>query len=124
MEPIFSREAQVVGWLKEDVIYDEQGDPHAYLRGTVVFTLDGEYLGRLEHGYFRDELGHAVAFMSNAEGSPATPAPRVVPERPMLRLVTAYAMPNVVPIPHPATVFWSELDWSSYLRLGYSRRMN
>lgn len=118
MEPIFSRDAQVIGWLKNDIVYDQVGDPHAFVRNTAVCTFDGQYIGRFEHGFFRDEIGNAVAFVRNAQGWPTTPSPRVVPEPPTTRAVIAYATPNVMPAAHPPTTFWSEIDWSAYLHIG------
>ncbi len=117
MEPIFSREAMTIGWLKGDVVYDETGFPRALLRSTAVVSFDGEFLGWFENGYFRDANGDAVAYLRGAAGRPVAPAPRVIPTAP-----TTWALPStptvrVTPTAHPATEFWSEIAWAEYLRL-------
>lgn len=116
MEPIFSPEGQVVAWLKNDVIYDEVGEPRAAIRDGAVFLFDGVYLGRLEHGYFRDYKGDAVAFMRDASGSPAAPAPRVIPTAPTTRIPLITPGIRVVPYPSSPSSHWSEMDWNVYLQ--------
>ena len=44
MEPIFSPQAQVVAWFKNDAIYDENGHPRAIVRDRCIYTLNGTYL--------------------------------------------------------------------------------
>lgn len=115
MEPIISREGQVVGWLKRDVVYDEAGQPRAFIRGNSVFALDAQYLGRLAHGFFRDVHGDAVAFMKDASGGPVTPTPNVIPEPPHTWEVRALAEPRVVATAATPSLFWSEVDWTTFI---------
>lgn len=115
MEPIFSRQAQVVGWLKHDVVYDMSGQPRAFIRGRAIFDLAAQYIGFLAFGFFRDEHGDTVAFLHGASGGPATPAIRVIPEPPQTWELRALPQPRVVPQPATPSLRWSELDWNAYL---------
>lgn len=116
MEPIFSRHGHVIGWLKQDVVYDEAGEPRAAVRNGALFAFDGSYLGRLERGYFRDQNGDALAFMTGAAGVPLTPTPRVVPTPPTTRSLLITPAVRVVPREAPASAQWSKLDWTAFLR--------
>jgi hypothetical protein len=115
MEAIFSPQGHLVGWLKNDGVYDEAGYPRAFVRGKDVFALNGDYLGRVEHGYFRDQRGDAVAFMRGATGSPIAPTPRVIPAAPMTWAMPNVPTPRVVPYGASASPRWSLTDWEIYL---------
>lgn len=115
MEPIFSRDAAVVAWLKNDVVYDMSGEPRAIVRGSAVIAYDGTYLGRIDRNFIRDPHGDAVAFMRGATNGPVTPAPRVVPTPPPTRDVVITPNVRIVAKPGPASVFWSGLDWDEFL---------
>jgi len=115
MEPIFSRDAAVVAWLKNDVVYDTHGEPCAIVRNTAVIAYDGRYLGRIDRGFFRDVHGDAVAFMRGATNGPVTPSPRVVPVAPPTRDKVITPNVRIVAKPGPASVFWSLLDWDGFL---------
>jgi hypothetical protein len=115
MEPIFSAQAQVVGWYGNEAIYDPTGQPRARVRAKDIFSLNGQYLGRIENGYVRDARGDAVAFMKGAVGAPITPSPRVVPTAPNLRPIIAAANPRVKPYAASASTRWSEKDWETFL---------
>lgn len=118
MEPIFSPQAHVVGWLKSDTIYDTSGHPRALVRDRNVFTLNGHYLGRLEQGYVRDQRGDAVAFMRGATGAPITPTPRVIPTAPMTWPVRSSVTPRITPYAAAASTRWSTKDWELFLAVG------
>jgi hypothetical protein len=115
MEPIFSRDAAVIAWLKNDVVYDLTGEPRAIVRNTAVIAYDGVYLGRIDRGFFRDKHGDAVAFMRGATNGPITPSPRVVPTPPPTRDKVITPNVRIVAKPGPASVFWSLLDWEDFL---------
>jgi hypothetical protein len=116
MEPIFSREAYVLGWLKEGVVYDEAGQPRAFIHDRAVFNFDGQYVGRWENGYFRDEHGDAVAWIRGCHSGPSAPSPRVIPTQPTLRAITVKPAVRVVPKAAPPSAFWSEQPWSTYVQ--------
>jgi hypothetical protein len=115
MVPVFSRDAMVVAWLKNDVVYDLRGEPRAIVRGTAVISYEGVYLGRTDRGFFRDPQGDAVAFMPGATNGPITPSPRVKPAPPPTRDVLITPNVRIVAKPGPASVFWSTLDWEGFL---------
>ena len=83
MEPIYDQNGRTVGWLKEDVIYDIDGTPRAFIREGAVFNYEGDYLGRLDRGFFRDRNGDAVAFMRGASGGPVPEVAPVPPAPPL-----------------------------------------
>jgi hypothetical protein len=69
----------------------------------------------LAHGFFRDEHGDAVAFMKGASGGPVTPTPHVIPEPPHTWEIRALAEPRVVATAATPSLFWSELDWTTFI---------
>src|SRR5688572_28920063 len=111
MKPIFSPQAQVEAWYKADAIYDENGHPRAIVRNDSLYTLNGNYLGRIEQGYIRDQRGDAVAFMRGATGAPIVPTPRVIPTAPMTWPIRAAVTPRVTPYAAAPSVRWSLKDW-------------
>ena len=115
MEPIFSPQAQVVAWFKNDAIYDENGHPRAIVRDRAVYTLNGTYLGRIENGYVRDQRGDAVAFLRGANGAPLVPTPRVIPTAPMTWPLRSMATPRVTPYAASPSTRWSAKDWEVFL---------
>jgi hypothetical protein len=75
----------------------------------------GNYLGRMEQGYIRDQRGDAVAFMRGATGAPLTPSPRVVPTPPMTWPIRSAVTPRVIPYAASPSVRWSLKDWEVFL---------
>jgi hypothetical protein len=116
MEPIFSPQGNVIAWLHNDYIHDELGEPRAAIRNGRVFAFDSAYLGRLDRFYFRDLHGDAVAYMVGASGRPLVPTPCVVPKPPSPRAVLITPSIRVVPQEAPASEFWSEMDWATFLQ--------
>ena len=115
MEPIFAPDAQLVAWLKDSIIYDEAGQPIAFLHDNAVFSYEDVYIGRMEHGYFRDEHGDAVAFMRGASGGPLMVSPRVIPTAPTTWRTPSAPAVRVVPAAPTASMRWSTKSWAEYI---------
>ena len=105
----------MVGWYTSQAIYDTAGQPRARVRDQDIFAFNGQYLGRIENNYIRDQRGDAVAFMKGASGTPITPTVRVLPAAPMPRPLSAVANPRVKPYRASASTRWSEQDWEAFL---------
>lgn len=115
MEPIFDPRGNSVGWLRNEVVFDADIQPVAFIRQNAVFSYGRLYLGRFDRLFFRDLDGHAVGFVRGASGSPRPPTPSV-PRPP--RLPSIPRVPAVAPVPPAAPVAslsWSPLTWHQFL---------
>lgn len=116
MEPIYDRNGQTVGWLKDGVIYDRTPKPRAFIHNGAIFTYDRRYIGRFDNGYFRDRSGRSVAFIKSASGGPILPIPEIPPTPPILPIPPIAPIPPISPIPAMPSLSWSNLDWETFLR--------
>jgi len=116
MEPIYDRNGKTVGWLKANIIYDTAGIPRAFLRKGAIFNYDGEYLGRLVRGYFRDKNGDAVAFLHGAEGGPVIPVHEAPPIPPIFAIPPVSPVTPMPPLAPISSLNWSDLNWEEFLR--------
>ena len=114
MDPIYDREGQVVGWLQDENIYHLDGS-HAAVRNKInVYGPDGEHLGLLLEGFFRDHRGDAVAFLAGAIGGPILPPTSPPPDPPTLSLPPTPAKPSIPPIPAIPSLDWG-ISWKEIL---------
>ena len=116
MDPIFARDAQVVGWFKNETFYDANGHPLGFLRNTNMYSYDGSHRGTLKHGFLRDTNGNVVAFMKGATGGPITQSPRVVPAAPAPRPRPTLPAIRITPKEGLVTKEWSDTDFVTLLR--------
>jgi hypothetical protein len=115
MEPIFDRNGRTVGWLHGDVIYDRSNRARAFVQGGAVYTYHGNYLGRLDRGFFRDRSGHAVASMAGAQGGPLTPPTERPPSPPVPSRAPLQPRPSLAPLAPMPSLSWSGVPWEVYL---------
>ncbi|TES85194.1 MAG: hypothetical protein E3J89_05025 [Candidatus Aminicenantes bacterium] len=119
MEPIYDQNGRTVGWLKEDVVYYIDGSPCTFIRNGNIFNYEGDYLGRLNRGFFRDKDGNAVAFMRGATGGPIPPISEVSPVPPIPAIPTIPPIPAVPPVPPIPSLNWSNISWEEFLKGGF-----
>lgn len=116
MIPIYNRYGRAVAWLDGRFIRDLKGPTVAFIRGEHVYTVRGIHVGYFQSGYFRDQVGAAVAFIDSAEGNPRLPLPGPTPEAPPAwPSPPVISIPSAVPDPPQPKARWSELDWSRFV---------
>lgn len=119
MEPIYNQKGLTVGWLKEGVNYNIDGTPCAFIRNDNIFNYEGDYLARLNRGFFRDMNGDAVAFMRGASGGPIPPVPEVAPVPPIPAIPPIPPIPAVPPVSPIHSLNWSNISWEEFLKGGF-----
>jgi hypothetical protein len=115
-KPIYDRNGRAVGWLKDDVVYDTDGSPRAFIKKGNVCNYKDEYLGRLTYGFFRDKDGYAVAFMRGAKGGPIPPIPEIAPVPPIHAILPIPPIPAIPPVPPIPSLSWSSISWEEFLK--------
>lgn len=118
MIPIFDKSGKPVSWIKNGVIFDLSGEAQAFILEEHIFTYTRKYVGTLNQGYFRDQRGHAIAFIQGATGGPALPIPATLPIPPVAVIPPIKPVPPIPPIPPIGSLSWSEIDWEVYIN-GY-----
>ena len=117
-QAVYNRLGWGVGWLKGNVVFDNEGVPRAFIQEGSVFHFNGFYLGEFETGFFRDRTGRTQAFLGDARGGPLLPSmvpPSGPPEfSPVPRLPVKSRKPS-----RPATpsLGWSTRDFQQFLRI-------
>jgi hypothetical protein len=113
---VFDRKGWGVGWLLDDILFDNQGLARAFIKNRGVFRIDGSYVGCFDDGFFRDRAGDAVGFLEGASGGPFLPAAVAPSQPPRIARVPTVPLDELVP-PKPATpsLSWSKLDFIHYM---------
>lgn len=116
MEAIFDPQGQTVAWRSREIIFDLDGSPRAYLRGGVLYSFSGGFIGRYEDGFFRDAEGNAVACHSDASGGPPPPLGRrnAVPPVPVYPRAPQ-KLEAAPPPPRMRSRRWSALSWGEFV---------
>lgn len=109
MRPVFDKSGSVVGWVNDNVIFDMNSDPCAFINDEAVFSYQGKHLGWLNRGFFRDQSGDAVGFVENATGQPLLPTTAIPP------IPAIPSMPPLPPMPPLPSPNWSLFSWSEFL---------
>lgn len=115
MQPIYSRQGQVIGWINNNVVYDMNRKHRAFIANDALYTYNAKYIGRFNNGFFRDRFGNAVAFISGAKGGPMTPLTALPPLAPLLPLAPLPPLPPLAPMAPMATLSWSQANWEDYI---------
>jgi len=118
MNPIYDKNERTVGWLAENVIYDIDDTPRAFIGNGAVFNYEGDYIGMPNSGFFRDKTGDAVAFMEGASGGPLLPVLEVAPVPPVPAIPPVPPIPPTPPVPPVPSLSWSNLGWEEFLKGG------
>ena len=115
---MFNRLGWGVGWLKGNVVFDNEGVPQAFIQEGSVFRYNGFYLGEFETGFFRDRTGRPLAFLGDARGGPFLPSmvpPSGPPElSPVPRFPAILKRSSKLPSP---SLGWSTQDFQQFLRI-------
>ena len=118
IQAVFNRLGWGVGWLKGNVVFDNEGVPRAFIQEESVFHFNGFYLGEFETGFFRDRTGRPLAFLDDARGGPFLPSmvpPSGPPElSPVPRLPVRSRKPSRTVTP---SLGWSTHDFQQFLRI-------
>ncbi|PRX30388.1 PRC-barrel domain protein [Orenia metallireducens] len=119
MDAFYNKLGKVVAWLEDKYIYDIAGNYQAFIKEEKVFNKDGEYIGTLNNGYFRDKEGYIVAFNSDVTENLDLPPLQVIPE------------PGLADVPFiPEVMYssentirefnqWSDLNWEEFIENDY-----
>jgi len=116
MEPIYDRTGQPVAWRHRDAIFNTKGIPLALVRARVLFSLNGQFIGRIGDGFYRDSAGHAVAFEAGATGGPLPPLVHPVGAQPRWQELPHH--PNFASPPPPPRILlrsWSPHSWDEFI---------
>jgi hypothetical protein len=122
MKGIFDRRGEVVGWMGEEgadiTIYNDKGNPKAFLKRHGVYAFSGIYLGTLKSGYLRDKNGYAVAFIEGALGDPRLPmiTSSKIPPKPVL--LPRPVIKGKLPVSPPVRPEWSSVTFNAFLEEG------
>lgn len=116
MEAIFDSEGKTVAWRSKETVFDLDGTPRAYFRGGILSTYTGDFLGRYEDGFYRDDQGRPVAFQVDATGGPILPTPQPLPIAPV-PVYPAAPQQTATPPPPPRmrAMRWSPITWEQYI---------
>jgi hypothetical protein len=115
MEPIFDADGSVVAWLNREVVHGLDGKALVFVENAGVYSYDGKQRGTFSSGYFREASGNAVAFVGNAQGSPALPFPKLTPLPPLPALLPLQPIHDVPAIPPIPTLAWSTMSWEDFI---------
>lgn len=116
MEPIYDRTGQPIAWRHRDAIFNTAGKPLALVRARVLYSLSGQFLGRIGDGFYRDADGHTVAFEVGATGGPLPPLVHPTGAQPLcdeLPLDPTFAIPP--PAPRMLLRSWSPRSWDAFI---------
>jgi hypothetical protein len=114
--PIFDRKGWGVGWILNDVLFDNNGMAQAFIKNDSVFRFDGGYLGQVNDGFFRDRSGDVVGWLQGATGGPLLPTTLSSGEPPRITRVPSIPLDDLVAAkPASPSLSWSNLDFSQYL---------
>jgi hypothetical protein len=126
MKGIFEKRGEAVGWLGDEgadsTIYNDQGNPKAFLKEQTVYSFKGIYLGTFREGFIRDKKGYAVAFVEGALGDPPVPditTPKI-PPRPVL--LPRPAIKEKPPVSPPERPEWAAETFDAFLEEGASSK--
>ena len=120
MECIFDNCGQAVSWIKDEIVFNADGNPLAFIEHKAVFSVGkGDYLGQFDRGLFHDRLGCIVAFTQRAtkhafylsQPHAAQTPPVLPPSLPPARANHATAPPNLA---KPLRAH-SILRWEQYI---------
>jgi hypothetical protein len=75
MEPIFNRNSRLVGWLRDDKIFDNKMKFRAFVRRKGLFALEIGHIDFFMDGIIRDRKAGAVAFLRGNSPGPMPPTP-------------------------------------------------
>ena len=114
MNPIYDRAGHVVAWRKDEHIYDLDGRHAAVTSKINVYGHNGQHLGLLLEGFFRDRRGDAVAFLPGAFGGPILPDLAAPPEPPTPSMPPVPAPPSIPPIPAIPSLDWG-VSWEEFI---------
>ena len=84
MEPMYSRNGEVVAWLESDRLRSLAGEVIGWLCGDGVYSLQGRSIGYFNDGAFRDQHGAVAGFIRGASPGIAMPGLAGVPGQPGL----------------------------------------
>ena len=115
MEPIFDSSGQVVGWISDGSLVNRSNDHVAFLHEGAVFSYQRGHLGTFDQGFFRDQNGHAVAFVEGAHGGPVKPIQSVPPVPAVPPVPPVQPVAPVAPIPPNPSLSWSSLSWDEFM---------
>jgi len=109
MKPIFSNKGVTIGWKKENIIYDINGNPRAFINKDSIFNYNGNYIGRLQNGYIREKFGNAAGFLEHAENGPIKPIIKISNVPPIPKITPIQPIISIPPIPSIPSYNWSSL---------------
>lgn len=115
MEPIFNQSSQLVGWLKEDKVFDRSMHFCAYIRGHGLFASGNGHIGFYINGIFRDKKAGAVAFLRGSAPGPTPPIPPTPPTPPTPRTPPTPATPPTPSCPPTPPGSWSTTTWEQLI---------
>jgi hypothetical protein len=114
--PVFDRKGWGVGWILNNVLFDNGGMAQAFIKNDGVFRFDGGYLGQVEDGFFRDRSGDVVGWLKGATGGPLLPTTLSSGEPPSIARVPTIPLDDLVAAkPASPSLSWSKLDFTQYL---------
>jgi hypothetical protein len=116
--PIYDRAGRVVSWLYQASILSLDARPLAFVHDGALYSYRRQYLGRFEHGLFRDRTGAAVAFIQGAQGGPLLPLTQLAPLPPLPPLLPLTPLAPIPPIPPLPSLTWSRLGWVDFIEGG------
>lgn len=114
MEPIYTRSGAVVGWLHQQRVIDRYNNYRGFLHNNALYSMNGQYLGRFNNGFFRDLFGNAVAFIKGASGGPLLPITQIPPIPPIPPVPPINPIPPIPPIPPIDSLIWG-VEWEDLL---------
>lgn len=113
---IYNKTGVHVGWIYfDEFIYNINATQYvATIQKDLTFSLNGEFVGFFEDGYFRDRNCYAVTFIEGAKKGPILPT-FTLPPLPIL-LPKSQRLP-LKPL-QPKTPYinnWPNKGWSEYI---------
>ena len=115
MTPIYDKNGQVVGWIKNDVIFDLRNRYVAFISNNNVFDYIPRHLGSFQNGYFKDKFGNAVALIEGAQGGPIARKKSIPPIPPIPPIPRIPPIPPIPPITPIGSLNWSNTTWNELL---------
>ena len=117
MDPIFTPDGDVCGWVQGSTIRDLEGGVIAFLFDSELVGTRGSHLGQFVKGNFRDHSGAVVAWTHGARDGPLKPLPSIAPIPPVPAIPPVPPIPPIPPIPPVASLSWSSLTWEKFIEL-------